>query len=158
MTTLSGAVAPDRLRLDWRAYFRNFVETHGEPIRADGRLLFRDGWGYSATSHAGPEFPPPSDPEQLQSLQRLYWTRQLAKLKDEQTGLANRIRGLAEWNARMSMPLQQRRIYEQEEGRGVIRKVGEPEDLDLSGLNSNLADVTWLIEEAREELEKLNEH
>lgn len=155
MTILAGTANSTRLKLDFRAYFRNFIVEHGEPIRADGRLLFRDGWGYSATDHAGPEFPPPTDPEVLRQLQKQYWTRQYLKLNSERTPLANQIQALKDRDDRTSLPLQQRRSYETEEGGGLIRKLGEPEDLDLSGLESNLADLDYLMAEAQEELEAL---
>src|SRR5437870_10521119 len=57
--------APTRLlqiKLDWREHFRRWCELHGgNPVEVGGRLLAPDGWGYSATSYGGPEYPPPTD-------------------------------------------------------------------------------------------------
>ena len=156
MTTLAGVDTSTRLTIDWRAYFRDFIEEHGEPIRLDGRLLFRDGWGYSVADHQGPEFRPPSDRGQLRSLQQLYWTRLLGKLIGEQTAVRNRIKTLADWDTARSLPLQVRRSYQTEEGGGLVRKLSKPENLDLSGYESNLADLDYLVAEAREELEALS--
>lgn len=63
-----------RATLDWRAYFRTFCERHGRfPLMHMGRLLFPDGWQYSATDHAGPEWRPPEDRAELLKLMRIYW-------------------------------------------------------------------------------------
>lgn len=139
--------------LDWKAYFHKFVEAHGEPIRFDGRLLFRDGWGY-AMNHAGPEFPPPDDPKRLKRLRRQYWDKQLAKLTSERDALNDRIKMLIDWGDRKSLPLQERRSYPIKEG-SPIRKWDEPQDLDVGWLKSKLAGVDYLVSEAVEELEEL---
>lgn len=69
-----------RMRVDWRQYFRDFCEKHGDPLThpSGAVLLFPDGWSYSATSHRGPEWPPPDDPQQHWEQVRLYW--RLARL------------------------------------------------------------------------------
>ncbi|MCI0743482.1 MAG: hypothetical protein L0Y72_31020, partial [Gemmataceae bacterium] len=85
---------PFRL-LDFRAGFKQFCEEHGEPLDdGNGRLLFFDGWRFSATSYKGPAEPPPSDPVQLAELRRTYWRlrreevlRQIGELKKQLTEL-----------------------------------------------------------------------
>lgn len=63
-----------KVNLSWKAYYKVFSEKHGGvPILYKGRQYFRDGWSYSATDYAGPEWPPPSDPKELLTLQRVYW-------------------------------------------------------------------------------------
>lgn len=67
-----------RTRVDWRRYFRDFCEIHGQgypPLtRPDGtRLLFPDGWSYATDSHRGPEWPPPDDRKEFHEAVRTYW-------------------------------------------------------------------------------------
>lgn len=143
-----------RIVRDWKAYFHKFMEVHGEPIKCDGRLLFGDGWGYSSTDYQGPEFPPPDDPKELRAIRLQYWTKQHAKLAAEQKALRDQIQTLTDWSATRSLPLQERRSYPIEEGSRVY-KWGKPEDMDLSGRKSKLADLDHLVAEAREELEAL---
>jgi len=66
--------------LDWRAYFRSFCELHGEPLEHRGRLIFPDGWSYSATDYRGPEWPPPEG-ESLGRLLRSYWELRRAEVR-----------------------------------------------------------------------------
>jgi hypothetical protein len=67
-----------KVRLDWPAYFEDFCEQHGKfYVEFRGRLLFEDGWQYSATDYAGPEWPPLEDSKQLLVLQRQYWKLRL---------------------------------------------------------------------------------
>jgi len=134
------------IRLDWKRYFHSFMEKHGEPIKYAGRLLFPDGWGYSATSYQGPEYPPPEDAGELGLLQLQYWIVMADRLWQEKKSLDNRIRALEQWQQTRSMPLQQRIIYQdRDDKRGtLLRKIGQPEPLDLSGLRRTLEDVSYL--------------
>src|SRR5262245_41862310 len=62
--------------VDWRAYFLAFMEVHGKnPVEVNGKLLFPDGWQYSRNNHAGPEYPPPADPDQHRGLRIVYWKK-----------------------------------------------------------------------------------
>lgn len=84
------------IRLDWRAYFRNFCAEHGDPVPYNEKLLFQDGFQYSSTDYAGPEWPPPDDPAELESLLCSYWQirystvrHELSRLEDQLIQLTN---------------------------------------------------------------------
>lgn len=103
------------LALDWRAYFRAFLEAHGEPHEHGGRLWFEDGWSYSATSHAGPEWPPPSDPRELAEVRRRWLRLRRAEVKAERLKTDRLLRQVAGYQAVKSLPLL-RRVRRTEEG------------------------------------------
>lgn len=78
--------------VSWRLYFQSFCEKHGQPITHpdERRLIFPDGWTYSARSHKGPEWAPPADPKERFELVRMYWRlrrvgilRELARARGE---------------------------------------------------------------------------
>ena len=75
------------VRLDWEEYFRRFCLAHGgakhPPLMRAGRLWFEDGWGYSATDHAGPEWPPPTDEDELVRVRRVYWKLRRSAVRRE---------------------------------------------------------------------------
>lgn len=101
-------VAAPRVRLDWRAYFVRFCEAHGNnPVEHGGRLLFADGWRYSSTDHAGPEWGPPSS-EELKKLQRAYWEARLVLVERERGRLQATIIELEGLQSQRRVPLQQR--------------------------------------------------
>lgn len=103
-------VAAPRVRLDWRAYFARFCEAHGNnPVEHGGRLLFADGWRYSMTDHAGPEWPPPSGAD-FKELQRAYWNKRLALVEVERGRLQRTIGELQQLQDQRRVPLQQRTI------------------------------------------------
>lgn len=95
-------------KLDWKAYYRRFSEAHGgNPIVYKGRQLFRDGWTYSLNDYAGPEWPPPADPKELLTLQKVYYYTLWNRAQNELMALRSRydaIKGLQETK---SVPLQQ---------------------------------------------------
>ena len=96
---------PLAVRLDWRAYFLEFLEAHGNnPVEHQGRLLFADGWSYSSTDYAGPETPPPDNVIELADLQRVYWTKRRELVRRE---LA-RLRPLANLQRSRALPLKHR--------------------------------------------------
>ena len=128
-------------KLDWRAYFRAFCEAHGgDPVAHGGRLLFQDGWQYSSTDHAGPEWPPPEDPNKLLALRRFYWQRRRQIVEAEWRKLWEAVRGLEELQGHKSAPLQSQAGRE-----GGERRAAGP--LDLAGLKARLSwlqdDVGW---------------
>ena len=162
MTRLSTLVEPQvpktKLRLDWKEYFKKFVEAHGEPVDYGGRLLFRDGWQYSSTRYQGPEYPPPEDPANLREDKLTYWRLLHERLNREANELSQQITMLTQWQNEKSMPLQQRVAYPSTTETGLpILKRGDPEDLNLSGLNANLADRKYFRDEAQEMLDELVE-
>jgi len=136
--TTEKQLAPLSVRLDWKAYWRRFQQEHGEPVPyGDGRLLFPDGWQYSALRYGGPEWPPPTDPEELLALQRTYWRTRLAVVTAELRGLERQVADLVELQRVKSVPLQQVLRYNATEGKAQVERV----DLDLSALQGRIA---WL--------------
>ena len=76
------------VNLNWRAYFVQFCTEHGnDPIIYGKRLLFRDGWQYSAYDFAGPEYAPPEDSKELVNLQKTYWKEKHRLIKSERKRL-----------------------------------------------------------------------
>ena len=148
----------NKLDLDWKEYFLNFLEEHGEPIHWQGRLLFRDGWQYCATNYQGPEYPPPKDIASLRGFKVAYWNLFRERLSEEIKRLEVNVNMLLEWQQQKSMPLQQRIPYlgKTEGGLPVVKR-GEPTDLDLSGLNYRLDDKRRWRDEAVAELERLGQ-
>jgi hypothetical protein len=103
---------PAKITLDWRAYFLTFCEKHGRnPIQYRGRLLFMDGWMYSATAYEGPEWPPPVLESESKALIREYWLRRKAIISAERSALAKEIRDLEVAQETHSAALQQIVIY-----------------------------------------------
>lgn len=105
---------PLELRLDWTAYWREFQAIHGgDPLPYRGRLLFRDGWTYSATDHAGPEWAPPGDDsvhghptgEASAKLRREYWSGHRARIVSELSPRERRLDGLRDLARGKSAPL-----------------------------------------------------
>jgi hypothetical protein len=62
-------------QIDWRATFLKFNELHGgEPVVADGQLLYADCWRWSsATSHMARAIPPPTAVADLLAEKKNYW-------------------------------------------------------------------------------------
>lgn len=131
------------VRLDWAAYFRKFCELHGEPVKHNGRLIFRDGYAYSATDHAGPEYPPPSDPRELLLLRRVYWVKRRRMVQAEMDELKATVRALFEAQSGRSAPLQQTTSFVDDDGKRQV-SVG---DVDRQAL---LERMKWLVDDARE--------
>lgn len=159
LNELTGPQVPKtKLHLDWKEYFKKFVEVHGEPVEWQGRLLFRDGWQYSSTRYQGPEYPPPRDPAGLKALKMTYWRLLHEKLTQEIRDLTGQIKMLSDWQNARSMPLQQRVSHPSRTESGYLVQILEdPEALDLSGLKSNLADRKYFCNEAQEMLNELGE-
>jgi hypothetical protein len=131
------------VHLDWRAYFRAFSEAHGgDPVYHGGRLLFADGWQYSSTDHAGPEWAPPESEEELRRLVRAYWKRRLQIVTAERKLLWERLKGLEQLQAAKSLPLQ--RTAREPDGEGRVKMVRGP--LDLDGMRARLA---WLADDIK---------
>jgi hypothetical protein len=86
------------LKMNWVSYFKRFCEQHGEPIKHGPVLLFADGWSYNSLNHAGPEFPPPTDPEKLRALQVVYQRKRydlIARLIVRNEAKLQRLAGLS---------------------------------------------------------------
>lgn len=133
-----------RIRLDWRAYFRSFVEAHGEPIRWGKRLIFPDGWMYHATDYKGPEWAPPENPDNLRALQRKYWDLRLAMIQSQRQRLEGDLRALDEMQRARAIPLQERFLYVEETADGPVQRY-ETRPLDLTAMTERLV---WLSAQA----------
>jgi hypothetical protein len=97
----------DKIRINWVGYFITFCEHHGEPVLSGGRLLFEDGWTYSSTDYAGPEFPPPTNNDELDVLIKEYWTVRQAQLTREVAKLIHERDKLRKISDSHSLPIQQ---------------------------------------------------
>lgn len=134
-----------RIKLDWKAYFERFCEEHGEPVEHDGRLLFPDGWTYSATDYQGPERPPPDDPAEVSRLLRSYWSVRRDEVKKQLLALDVQLTDLDDLQRHKSLPLQ-RKTEEMDYG-GEVPKVlfgSEEVSMTLGIMRERLA---WLKEE-----------
>ena len=121
---MSPGTNPSLVRLDWKAYWESFQSAHGgNPIPWRKRLLFADGWSYARKDHAGPEWPPPADPEELRQVQTFYWRARLAIVTRERDGLRNTLEQLKALQSARSVPLQQVLQHWDAEGKGVLERI-----------------------------------
>lgn len=144
-------------RLDWRAYFEAFKAAHGEPLELNGRLLFPDGWTYSKTDYAGPEWPPPSDPLILNFLQRAYWTRYLEVAEAQVKYLTREYEGLREQQAQRRLPLMQSIIVTSDGPDGKARQVSSVQELDLGMLQARISGLKEDVANALQQLVALKQ-
>lgn len=115
-----------RMQLDWQAYYKRFAGLHGgSPIVYKGRQLFADGWGYSATDYAGPEYPPPKDKTELAKLQKVYWYTRWNRAKNELLVLEQRYAALKGLQSDKSAPLQQVVTTQNEDTKKYERHTGD---------------------------------
>lgn len=132
MSELNGSITEDTndlafyqpsIELDWERYFQEFCNAHGKypVIYGDEELLlFCDGWMYSSTDYAGPEYPPPKDKRQLAELQLYYWKRRLRIVKREHGNLESMIAQLLIAESSRSLPLYQRTEFTGDDGKSVV--------------------------------------
>lgn len=137
-----------RVELDWYAYWERFKELHGEPVQVDNRVLFPDGWQYSATNFAGPEYPPPENKVYLWQLQRAYWRRRLALVQAEYKRLDRDLRDLRDLRDAKDAPLQ-RRMFDRDVGRTEVA------DLDLEPMEARLKELALDVNQCKGQLAKL---
>lgn len=107
-----GILAIPKVTPDWKAYYLAFQKMHevegGGPVLygdTEGVWLFGDGWRYSATDYAGPEFPPPEDERELIELQRFYWRRRRAIVHLERGKLSFQLEGIRKQERERETPL-----------------------------------------------------
>lgn len=144
------AALPQRkVTLDWRAYFIEFCRVHGEPVRYKDRLLFRDGFTYSATDYQGPEYPPPQDLNELDKLTLTYWKLRRQHLNTLMRSLLAEKKQLTEVQAGRSVPLQQVATIHED---GVAKKGYRSVDFDA--LNAKIA---WVRDDLQECAERLRD-
>ena len=154
--------SPLQIKLDWKAYFYEFCLTHGntpvpypyQPPLPSPRLLFSDGWTYSATDYSGPEYPPPADPRGLTELLLTYWTTRYKILNNESHSLRESIKSLQALQSIKSAPLQQVvRHFDSDIGKVVSRKALVDFDgmqIHLEILEQNLSEAELKIRELRD--------
>ena len=143
------------IELDWEEYFLAFKNLHGgDPVFLGGRLLFQDGWGYSAIQVEGPEFPPPEDQEQLRLLKLKYWKRRRSIVYDETHRLGHVLTSLKELQQAKSATLIQIKGVVGDDGLKKPERV--PLDLNTNTITGRL---TWLkmdLARCDEMIEELN--
>ena len=126
------------IQLDWDAYWQRFKEVHGDPVPYNGKLLFEDGYQYSATDVMGPEYLPPDDADELRKLQVVYWVERRRVVVAERIEVETTLKGLKELQATRSVPLQELTfLFDDERGKTVATR----KDLDLTALVGRL---NWL--------------
>ena len=133
---------PLSIRLDWVSYYAKFKEVHGEPIRWRGRLIFPDGWQYSATDVQGPEWPPPDDDELLLEQMRAYWTTRLIMVRAERDVLRSAVREIKSLQSAKSAPLQHQVLLESESEDGTLSRSLVRTDVDVGSIESGR--LAWL--------------
>lgn len=131
MPTLRRQERIGRVTLDWREYFRVFSEAHGgNPVIWKGRQLWQDGWQYSATDYAGPEWPAPTDKAELKLLQRAYWSERKKIVEEQLKEVRQELDRLKQAQCGRSVPLQQIVISTDAEG----NRTASRDHLDLGPL------------------------
>lgn len=152
---VSRLLSPSRAtpNLDWRAYYLKFQERHGDPVTLGGRLVFPDGWSYSSTDHAGPEWPPPEDAKELNSLLQDYWTRRLVLVKAEYLQLSYDLRLLKQIAETRDAPLQH--VVSIADDNGAVRT--QTMDLDFGLLETHVRHLGMDLERCQDELANLRQ-
>lgn len=108
------------IELDWEKYFQEFCNVHGKyPVVYNDKLLFYDGWMYSADNWEGPEYPPPKNKEQLIQLISYYWKRRYIIVQQEYDNLYHYIQGLEDLMRDKALPIFQRTEYRGDDGKMV---------------------------------------
>lgn len=135
------------MKVSWRAYFKDFWQTHGgDPVawRANpevdksGRLLFPDGWSYSARNVEGPEYPPPEDEQKHLMLIKLYWHKRRAVLQEHYEQMRQTISELAEAQQKLSAALQIPSATLVEDDEGVAHRRVALMDIDFDSMIEDL--------------------
>lgn len=142
-----------KIILDWKAYFIEFCKVHQEPILSKGRLIFRDGWSYSATSYEGPEFPPPKDLAELDALVIEYWTVRQAQLKTRILKLQHEYKMMSDLIATRSLP-PQCVVYQEVDGK--MRRGYAP--LNIEKIQQKIAWTEEDLLECANALEQIEQH
>jgi len=130
--------------VDHEATFAAFCQEHGEPEddELNGQLLFADGFRWSSNrSYRAKPIPPPSDPEELRTIQVRYWTLRRAAavaIQAELTALYEELRRL---QGDAPLPLMIR-----EEGRRRAKPV------DFDGYRARIDELTEALTECDQHL------
>jgi hypothetical protein len=154
-------IKPQVLRLSWKSYYEQFKLKHGQPVLylndkstfSNGLLLFPDGWTYSTDGYAGPEYPPPENPEDLKRLQVAYWREKLGILKGLRLEAGTQLAGLRSIQDGKAMPLRYTKPRYDEEGRpsGV-----EEASVSFQDLGARIDQIDLDIEECEKKITGLS--
>jgi len=102
---------------DWKAYFAEFERAHGgSPVLYAKTFLYRDGYRYSCTDYAGPEYRPPDNPVLVRKLCETYWRIRAKRVTAELNMTRSLLDNLREQQAQRSVPLQCKVIKLSDEG------------------------------------------
>lgn len=141
----------ESIQYDWEAYYKRFKELHGEPVESGGVALFPDGWTYSLSDFAGPEWPPPDDSRQLRNLQCKYWQVRKRLLQTEASKLRSQIQLASKFQAQKSAPLQQVSSGLNEQGLETLQVA----DIDFDAMQARLEWIQASVLKCSEKLEEL---
>jgi hypothetical protein len=144
------------IELDWKAYFEEFQRQHGgEPVlhQPTNRLLFRDGWMYSASDYKGPEWEAPADTSKLRGLQLDYWTTRRAIVFNMLESLKGKIGDLQQMQRERSAPLQRVLYTKSEDGKTLKQSV----KIDIPMLLTRVSILEVAMQECQDALKALNE-
>lgn len=135
--------SPQKVKLDWKAYFLEFCKVHGEPEIVGNRLFFPDGWSYSSTDYGGPEWPPNPDNRILDREVKKYWQIRAARVGRILSALQHEKRILGDLQRSHSLPCQQVTLVEGDGGKLVRGYV----PLDPSVLDTK---IRWCKQDLQE--------
>lgn len=145
-----------RLRPDWRQYFLDFCTRHGtDPVELDGRLVFRDGWGYARADYRGPEFAPPTSLEDLYRLQVRYWARRRDILTKKRDQLMADMESLAVTQMNRDAPIPVHGTTSVEGSDGRLYLVSAPLEVRWDDLKLQLSSICLDVDEASRNLREL---
>lgn len=144
--------------LDWHEYYLSFLQEHRDPVEYKGRLLFEDGWRYSALDEAGPEWPPPEDKGELRGLKIAYQRIRRGVVRTMAHTLRTRLRAIEGLQSGKSLPLPMG--YRLKPGiPGIvefeINADGSPKRLDITAWQERLAALDRDAEDCDLRLEEL---
>jgi hypothetical protein len=129
------------IELDWKAYWEHFKAVHGEHVEYEGKLLFPDGWRYSATDYSGPEYPPDGEQERQRWIV-IYWQTRLSYCRQELVYVNDLYVRMKQLAAARSAPLFQ--FGEVKIGDDGLLTQEESVPLDLESLEGRIG---WLKED-----------
>lgn len=138
--------------IDWPAYYEDFCHEHHDPVEYGGRLLFEDGWTYSAFDYAGPEWPPPEDEGKLKGLKIRYWSLRKKIVVAEVQSLQTRLRAVDGLQSGKSLPLPLK--YDDSEQRGIAGVV-DWKDLDITAHHERLGALRQDVKDCDNHLREL---
>lgn len=141
------------IELDWEDYFRDFCAAHGRPIELEGRLVFPDGWTYSATDYEGPEEPPPIGPNDCRALRLKYWKERYRIIRVELMEAWAEQKYLKQLQAVKSIPLKQAHAIPDDDKPGYFRTQRSRIDFEMLNLQEKRLKKELLL--AQQEISKL---